>query len=278
MMLCMSDVLTWWTFLCVVGGANILAWCVSANLVRRRQAALAPETYTACRTQLILSAAYVFGCAFRSALPVFDVPRIVLYDTWLSSVIVGRSVATVAEMCFVAQWALMLRSAASAAGSQFAASVSRTILPLIAIAEVCSWYSVLTTANIGHVIEEATWGTSAMLVVVSLSALYPRCPQRWRPAIVVAIVAGVAYAAYMFLVDVPMYWSRWLDDQAVGKPYLSLVEGLFDTAERRVVSHHWETWRGEMMWMTLYFSVAVWISISLVHAATRKFLPTRERG
>jgi hypothetical protein len=32
-----------------------------------------------------------------------------------------------------------------------------------------------------------------------------------------------------------------------------------------VVSHQWEHWRGEVIWMTLYFSVGVWISIGLAH-------------
>jgi hypothetical protein len=51
---------------------------------------------------LFLSAAYVFACAFRSFLPRADIQRICLFDTWLSSVTVGRSVATVAEICFTA--------------------------------------------------------------------------------------------------------------------------------------------------------------------------------
>ena len=59
---------------------------------------------------LFLSAAYVFGCAFRSVLPRGDVQRICLFDTWLSQPsLVGRSVATVAEICFIIQWALVLR-------------------------------------------------------------------------------------------------------------------------------------------------------------------------
>ena len=58
---------------------------------------------------VLLCAAYVFGCAFRSILPRADVQRIALFDTWLSSVFVGRSVATIAEVCFVIQWAIVLR-------------------------------------------------------------------------------------------------------------------------------------------------------------------------
>ena len=47
---------------------------------------------------LLFCAAYVFGCAFRSFLPRADVQRICLFDTWLSSAFIGRSVATVAEV------------------------------------------------------------------------------------------------------------------------------------------------------------------------------------
>jgi hypothetical protein len=87
------------------------------------------------------------------------------------------------------------------------------------------------------------------------------------------LVAGCctafAYVLYMFCVDVPMYWARWLADEASGRQYLSLVNGVIDVSERRVISHRWEDWKSEMIWMSLYFSVAVWISISLIHAAKR---------
>jgi len=61
---------------------------------------------------LLLCAIYVFGCAFRSVLPRADVQRICLFDTWLSSVLIGRSVATLAELCFALQWAIVLRELA----------------------------------------------------------------------------------------------------------------------------------------------------------------------
>jgi len=41
---------------------------------------------------------------------------------------------------------------------------------------------------------------------------------------------------------------------------------VLDVSGRWVVSHRWEDWKSEVAWMTLYFSVAVWLSIALVHA------------
>jgi hypothetical protein len=266
-----AGVFWWWCLMCGIAALNISAWAYSAAVLRRRWSFHSLESYLTCRRQLILSAVYVFGCAFRSALPVFDVPRITLFNTWLSSVIVGRSVATIAELAFVAQWALMLREAARETDSLIVRSVSRLVVPLIIVAEICSWYSVLTTSNIGHVFEETLWGISATLIVTTLIAFHPRWPANWRPILTTAIIIGCAYAAYMFLVDVPMYWSRWVADEAHGRRYLTIAQGLFDTSERRVISHRWQDWRTEVIWMTLYFSVAVWISILLVHAALRKF-------
>jgi hypothetical protein len=179
-------------------------------------------------------------------------------------VIVGRAVATIAELCFAAQWALLLRRVSRTAGSATGLAVSRLVLPLICTAEAFSWYSVLTTSNVGHVVEESLWGLCAVLLVVSAAVAWPRVERAWRALLALWCLAGLAYAAYMFGVDVPMYWQRWLADGVSGRGTLGLGEGALDAATRWAVSHRWEDWRSEMVWMTAYFSVAVWLSIAIV--------------
>ena len=262
----------WWFLLCVVSALNVLALSYSARLLWQKQGVIPSEVYASRRLQLILSAGYVLGCAYRSALPVFDVQRICLFDSWLSSVIVGRSVATVAELCFVTQWALLMREISQVMQSRPGRLASLAVLPLIAVAETCSWYSVLTTSNIGHVIEESLWGVSAMLLVISLLSMWPRSSQRLRPLLLAMGLTGIAYVAFMFLVDVPMYWSRWVADEAMGRHYLSLSQGVLDTSGRWVVSQQWQVWKSEVIWMTLYFSIAVWLSIAFVHLPVLKRL------
>jgi hypothetical protein len=262
-----ASVTLWWTFLCAVAALNILAWSVSAAVLYRVRAAGSIESRLARRQQLLLSGAYVLGCAYRSALPVFDIPRIVLVDSWLSSVVVGRSVATVAELCFAGQWALMLRQTARATGSPTARFASRVLVPLIAIAEACSWFAVLTTVNLAHVAENSIWGLSAALVIVSVWASALRSPQSRRPLLVAWCLAGAAYVAFIFLFDVPGYWARWMADEATGRHFLTIAQGLRDASERRVVSFRWDDWKSEVEWMSLYFSVGVWMSISLIHAS-----------
>ena len=261
-----SSTLEWWTLLRSVATLNALVWAGLAWWLWRARDQWPPDAWLDRRWQLLLSAGYVLGCGWRSFLPVFDVPRIVMVDSFWSSVIVGRSVATVAELCFAAQWALLLRAASRATGSTHGLRLSRVVLPLIAVAELFSWYSVLTTSNLGHVVEESLWGLCALLMVASMGLLWSRVHGRLRPLLMLWVAAGLAYVGYMFGVDVPMYWSRWVADESAGRAYLTLAQGLADTSQRWQVSSRWEHWQSEVLWMTAYFSAAVWLSLALVVA------------
>src|SRR5580658_6496418 len=128
-----ADVVSWWSLLCAVSAINILAWSISAVALKRRGSVMDAETLAARRLQVQLSAVYVFGCAFRSVSPVFDIPRLCLFDTWLSSAAVGRSVATCAELCFVAQWAVLLRATSRSTGSTIGKIAWRALVPLVAV-------------------------------------------------------------------------------------------------------------------------------------------------
>ena len=260
-------VVLWHKLLRVTAVLNLALWSLSAVAVTSGQAAIHNKTDVALHMQLLLSAMYVLGCAFRSLLPVYDIPRLVLVDSRLSSILVGRSVATVAELCFAAQWALILHGMSMLTGSPLGQVVSIAIVPLIALAEACSWHAVLTTAQRGHVAENSIWGVAAALVVASLLAIGPHRLAELYPPMIAWCVGGVAYVGFMFFFDVPMYWSRWLADQTNRRQYLSLTHGMVDVSRRRTVSYRWEDWKEEVLWMSLYFSVGVWISVSLVYAS-----------
>jgi hypothetical protein len=248
----------WWSLLCAVSLFNVMAWSASVAICHRQAQKFHPITRQAVRLQMLLSAGYVLGCAYRSAFPVYDVGRLCLVDSWLSSVVVGRSVATVAELCFAAQWALLMQGVARANDHRLGLRVARLVMPMIVAAEFCSWHAVLTTSNLGHVLEESLWGLCAALLVASLALVWRRCNQEVRPALAAAAFIGVAYVIYMFQVDVPMYWARWMAEAEQRKPILSLAQGLIDASGRWVVSRRWADWQSEVVWMSMYFSLAVW--------------------
>ncbi|MDF1660711.1 MAG: hypothetical protein P1V97_03010, partial [Planctomycetota bacterium] len=139
----------WWTGLRSVSLFNIGLLVTTV--------CLAPDT-TNGDIHLICAAIYTVVCAFRSFFPRVDLERTVLIDHPLSSIALGRSAATVAEMAFALQCAV------------FAASLSPefrwipfVLIPLIAIAQLCCWAGVLTLNHLWHAGEEILWGGSMLL-------------------------------------------------------------------------------------------------------------------
>src|SRR5260370_32217871 len=92
----------WWGVLTLVSGANIAVWFVLHRQLHEQPTGTLGSP-SGIGLMLLLSAAYVFGCAFRSFLPRAAVQRSCLFATWLSSVVVGRSRATLAVFCYPAQ-------------------------------------------------------------------------------------------------------------------------------------------------------------------------------
>ncbi len=257
-----NPVAWWWALLTLVSIANVAFWfLLYRQLSGQPVASAAAGSETS--SMLMLCAAYVFGCAFRSVLPRADVQRICLVDSWLSSVFVGRSVATIAEVCFAAQWAIILGQLGTIADAPTAVNIARIIVPLIIVAEICSWYAVLTTNFLGNAIENSLWAVTFLLVGIGLGRLLPEFegPLRW---LLIAGLVGIAfYLGFLIVIDVPMYLNRWRIGRANGTRLLHPLEGLRDAATRWIVTHEFDHWKDEIAWMSLYFSAAVWASLAL---------------
>ena len=250
----------WWAMLTLVSGVNIAAWIL---MYRELHDAGSSGRIPGMQVMLLLSAAYVFGCAFRSLLPRADVQRICLFDTWLSSVAVGRSVATVAEVCFAAQWTMILLQLGTMSGATTAVYAAWVIVPLILIAECFSWHAVVTTNYLGNAIENSIWAVAFFIAGVGICRLIPEFDGALRIILVGAVVGIVVYLAFLMTVDVPMYLKRWRADVARGNRGLRPLEGFRDVSTRWVVTYDLSEWREEIAWMSLYFSAAVWASLGL---------------
>jgi hypothetical protein len=263
----------WWALLTLVSGINIATWFLLYRYLLEPQAGGAGRAF-GIELMLLLCAGYVFGCAFRSLLPRADVQRICLFNTWLSSVVVGRSVATIAELCFAAQWAMILYQLGAMTGAGTTLNAAWIIVPLIVIAECFSWHAVLTKNYLGHAIENSIWAAAFFIVGVGLCRLLPEFDGIVCVVLVVAIVGITVYLAFLATIDVPMYLKRWRTEVASGGRLLKPLEGLRDATVRWVVTHDFAEWKDEIAWMSLYFSAAVWASLGLcVCYAFASYLP-----
>jgi hypothetical protein len=252
----------WWALLTLASTANVALW-----FLLYRQFSMAPSgtlgSSTEIELMLSLCAAYVFGCGFRSVVPRADVQRICLFDTWLSSVVMGRSVATVAEISFAAQWTIVLCKLGTIAEAETTLVAASLIVPLIVVAQCCSWYGVLKTNSLAHAIENSIWAVSFLMVGTALCSLLPEFEGIVRLGLTAAIVGIAGYLAFIMIIDVPMYVNRWRDSLTGGHEFLGLFDGFRDVSTRWVVTRDIVHWKDEIAWMSLYFTAAVWTSLAL---------------
>jgi hypothetical protein len=190
-------------------------------------------------------------------------------DTPLSSVFVGRTVATVAELCFAMQWGLFIQHCGEAVGDKTLRNVGRLLFPMIIGAEIASWYAVVSTNFLGNVLEQSTWTLGGTLIALSYIKLYPQVDPQLRQFLRRTAPVVLAFIYFMCTVDIPHYYAHWTADEQAGKVYLAVGVGLHDAATRWIVTYEWSQWTDEVAWMSLYFSVGVWLSIAFSHAPLR---------
>lgn len=257
-----NPVSVWWACMVLLSVLNIALWIWANNYFKRNLSAEG-EAKGMVQRLLWLSMIYVFVCAFRGILPRADVQRICLFNSWVCSIFVGRTVATIGEVSFVAQWAIVIRRVSQIADSKFSEKIANWIVPLILMAECCSWYAVITTNYFGNTIEESTWTLTYFLIAVSLFVLTHWLRGRLRAITFFAAISSLVYVGFMVGVDVPMYWNRFLADLEAHKRILGILEGIADLNTRWTISHDIRDWHQEIPWMSGYFSIGVWTSIAL---------------
>ncbi len=251
-----NPVAIWWICLSLIAVFNMSLWIYTCHILDKNKRV---------KELIYLSGIYVFGCAFRSFFPKADVQRLCLFDTWFSSVLLGRTVATVAELAFICQWAIIIHLLAQQCSDKKVEKISFVLVPIIFLAECFSWYAVITTNYIGNTVEESLWACTYLIIGFSLLSLRKKMKSFLRKILEVSILGCVFYFLFMIFVDVPMYFSRWQLDLENQRVFLNLTDGLRDLNSRWIVSHSIIDWRQEIPWMTLYFSFAVWTSIGICY-------------
>jgi hypothetical protein len=246
----------WLGFLAALAAVNVALWMWIAR-------AAAPRT-PYFEVQLLLSGVYVGVCGFRSLFPRVDLERVCLWDTWLSAIRLGRTAATIAELCFALQCALFVQRLADLTGLPTLDAVARVFVPVVIIAEIVCWYAVLSLNHIGHAIEETLWAFLMLLLAVALGSASLAVHGALRPMFVIGFLVYGVGACLTLVVDVRMYLQRWREHAGGGVGYLTLATGLRDSGLRRHPTLAWDVWRVEAPWMTLYFSIGVWTSLAMV--------------
>eukprot|EP00550_Attheya_septentrionalis_P011301 CAMPEP_0198303384 /NCGR_PEP_ID=MMETSP1449-20131203/56858_1 /TAXON_ID=420275 /ORGANISM="Attheya septentrionalis, Strain CCMP2084" /LENGTH=294 /DNA_ID=CAMNT_0044005877 /DNA_START=89 /DNA_END=974 /DNA_ORIENTATION=+ len=261
--------LCWWVLLSGIAVCNICMWLWTYSLLTKDSFYSAPDDHPYQCYHLVLSGIYVFVCAYRSFFPRIDLERYCLFDTWMSSIFLARTAATIAEIHFSAQSPYLLYHLGHQHGHPITQNLALALVPVITIAQMFCWCGVVTLNHVYHAIEESIWAVSSAFIGLSLASFaiyHPENPALYQLG-VIGSIASVLFFAFMVTVDVPMYLARWRHGKKVGRKLMSSNEGRKDALHRRVVTKSWKVWEQETVWLTGYFSSAVWLSLLFVHMA-----------
>lgn len=252
----MKKTYLWWKFLCLIAGVNIIAW-LSATWMRS-------DMQDFSYWQPVLSGIYVLVCAFRSFYPRIDLERYCLFDKPLSSVALGRATATIAEICFSMQCALLVYDLGSLLRSSTIITVSYFIVPIIVLAQVFCWRATITLDHFWHGMEELAWVVMIILAGGCFATGYLALDGFYQVLMVIGLLGCIGCAYIMLFIDIPMYFSRKKQHVSSGEGYLNVKDGLQDAMSRRVQTSDWNVWKKEVVWITAYFTFGVWLSIGMV--------------
>ena len=90
-------------------------------------------------------------------------------DTWLSTILLGRTAATIAELCFALQCALFLQRLSDLAGLPVLNAAAHAFVPL-AIAADCVLVRGPVAEPHRHAIEESLWALLFLMLAAALGA------------------------------------------------------------------------------------------------------------
>ena len=249
----------WWKFLMAVASFNLMAWGVIYWLFNGVED---PQGYN--QKHLLLSGLYTLGCAFRSFWPRIDLERYCLVDSMVSSMVFGRTAATVAEISFGLQMMYFLQEMGTHAQLPWVNAQAPWVVVSLTLAQCFCWSSVVSLSHWGHWIEESIWGLTFLYIGGVIGMCLPTLEGEWVWIGYIGGVTCAVYVAFMGWIDVPMYYRRWQIGRAENKMFLGAKEGFKDALFRREVTRDWAIWKKEMIWLTGYFAGAVWVSILLV--------------
>lgn len=224
----------------------------------------------------ILVAIYVIVCGIRSLWPRLDTKCICVFDNKISSPLIGRSLATIAEMAFIILLVLITNTILTIIQKSFGSSplmealkiLNIMIIPTIFIAQMTCWYGITTKDYFWEIIEGALWTYAIIVIFVIYLYLYIKTLGKninnnklkfILPVLPLAVIVSGLHIVFMLINYMPLMFKNNL----IYKKHKSFWKGLSELSCSKI-SKKYKDWKNDIPWLTGYFSISVWASILIL--------------
>ena len=277
--------LSWWLSLSTISIINILFFsyyiCSLKNI---------PTIHIYL---ILLAFTYTIVCAIRSVWLRKDVAQTCFFDSKISTPLVGRTLATIAEICYVLLILIVLtnitKDISKITNKKYYHTLLtlKIILPIIIIAEIFSWLGCITKYYLWNAAEESLWMISGIILITISATLYLSLktisPNNKTKSLslflTVFLFFTIIFVLFMITIDIPMYYNRWKKTDGNNDGIVSWKEFINDFKNKnnklslqsllnlnscKKISKDFTVWKEEIPWFTGYFTLGVWSSIAIV--------------
>lgn len=232
-----------------------------------------PSINTKHKHLTILVMIYVYVCAIRAIWPRIE-DGLCFHDNIISKPIIGRTLATIAELSF-AMFLVMLthiflldsQNITKNTSIKHLITLNNVIFVLIIFAQIFCWFGVITNRPEFNIIEESLWGILSFEKILIYSILLYIIYKYNNPKIKFLknllpclIIIFFLYFLYMIFLDIPMYYKKSIQNNK----HYNIIDGLKELCFCKNITKSFEDWKQEIIWLTGYFTFAVWFCISLL--------------
>lgn len=246
------NVILWWCFMTFISILNIMIILFQYKNIKSN---FEMELF-------FLAFIFVLVNAIRSIWLRRDTERICFFNTYISSPLLGRMLATISELCFVRLIILVFKKIIYRTDKNSNLNILLDgIFIAIVLAEIFSWRGCLTTNQKWNVIEESIWAFSSVVITfIAIILINKEKNHSIKKFLYYIIIATVLYETFMLTVDIPMYQKRCKNYS----DYLSIKDGILDMKDCKKISKKEEDWKEDAPWFTGYFTAGSWGAIILL--------------
>lgn len=214
----------------------------------------------------LLAGYFVLVNSIRSIWLRHDNNRTCIFDSIMSSPLLGRSITTFSELAFVLLVILITKQIINKDNHNPQLNIALNIIfVIIVVAEVFCWTGCLSHNQYWNMLEESSWTLSSIILIIVFAILYVNNTNKTiSKFLYVAFLSCMVYITYMIKVDVPMYYKRGDSNLTEEYKKKTLLQKVYDMYKCKRISKSNEDWDEEIPWMTSYFTFGSWLSLGLV--------------
>ena len=218
---------------------------------------------------IIYTMIYVFVAAIRGIFPIIHIKRICFNKSIISSPFIDRSIATIAEICFILLFTEIFKNLINnTTKSKNQILILSLINYCIVCAQIFCWLGSLTKNYLFNVMEESTWTCCFIVILIISFKLYIFSNNNsnnqnnyLKKTLPLIIIPLIFYIIFMIINDVPLYYKRWKNNK---NKYINIFDGFNKMLKCNKISKSYNEWKEDYLWIFGYFTGAVWLSIYLV--------------